>query len=43
MCVLIGYCPPERRGGLCAALETAFAAECGGDMRWLRQEMEKEG
>lgn len=34
---------PERRGSLCAALETAFAAECGGEMRWLRQEMEKEG
>lgn len=32
---------PEQQASLCAALETAFAAECGGDMRWLRQAMEE--
>lgn len=30
---------PEQRAGLSAAMEAAFAAECGGDMRWLKQEM----
>lgn len=29
-----------QRADLCAAFQRAFAAECGGDLRWLEQEME---
>lgn len=31
---------PDQRSGLCAAFERAYAAECGGEMKWLREEME---
>ncbi|MBP3650494.1 MAG: zinc ribbon domain-containing protein [Clostridia bacterium] len=30
----------EQQSSLCTALESAFYAECGGDMRWLHQAME---
>ena len=30
---------PEQRASLSAAFEAAFAAECGGDLRWFVQEM----